>query len=104
MAFMFWGIVSSRLVIVLISALLIVIASMMIGPLSFIALIAPHFACNFGLHTPRRFLLASMMIGAFLMILTDWLARMAAFPYNLPLGLFASLIGGIRHVYVLSRR
>lgn len=97
-------VVSSRLVIVLISALLTAIASMMIGPLSFIGLIAPHLARNFGLHTPRRFLLASMMIGAFLMILTDWLARMAAFPYNLPLGLFASLIGGICLVYVLSRR
>ncbi len=98
------SLVSSRMVVVLISALLTAIASMMVGPLSFVGLIAPHLARNFGLHTPRHFLLASMMIGAFLMILTDWLARMAAFPYNLPLGLFASLIGGICLVLVLSRR
>lgn len=94
----------SRIVMVLIAALLTAIASMMVGPLSFIGLIAPHLARNFGLHTPRRFLIASMLIGAFLMIMTDWLARMAAFPYNLPLGLFASLIGGICLISVLSKR
>lgn len=98
------SLILSRTVIVLIAALLTATASMMVGPLSFIGLIAPHLARSFGLHTPRRFLLASMLIGGFLMICTDWLARMAAFPYSLPLGLFASLIGGACLIAVLSRR
>jgi iron complex transport system permease protein len=93
-----------RLVIVLIAALLTAIASMMVGPLSFVGLIAPHLARNFGLHTPKRFLTASMLIGALMMVSADWLARMVAFPYNLPLGLFASLLGGACFVALLSRR
>lgn len=93
-----------RLVIVLIAALLTAIASMMVGPLSFVGLIAPHLARNFGLHTPKRFLTASMLIGALMMVSADWLARMVAFPYNLPLGLFASLLGGACFIALLSRR
>lgn len=96
--------VISRLVIVVVAALLTAIASMMVGPLSFIGLIAPHLARTFGFHRPKGFVTASMLIGMILMILADWLARMAAFPYNLPLGLFASLIGGICLIAVLSRR
>ena len=34
-----------------------------------------------------------MLIGGFLMMLADAGARLAAFPYELPLGLFATLIG-----------
>jgi len=93
-----------RLVIVLIAALLTAIASMMVGPLSFVGLIAPHLARNFGLRTPKRFLTASMLIGALMMVSADWLARMVAFPYNLPLGLFASLLGGACFIALLSRR
>ena len=98
------SLVLPRLVIVLIAALLTAIASMMVGPLTFVGLIAPHLARNFGLHTPKRFLTASMLIGALMMVSADWLARMVAFPYNLPLGLFASLLGGACFIALLSRR
>ncbi len=69
-----------RLVIVLIAALLTAIASMMVGPLSFVGLIAPHLTRNFGLHTPKRFLTSSMLIGVVMMVSADWLARIVTFP------------------------
>ncbi|MDQ2704745.1 MAG: iron chelate uptake ABC transporter family permease subunit, partial [Pseudomonadota bacterium] len=43
------------------------------------------------------------LIGAALMGLSDWLARMAAFPYQLPVGLFAALLGGPYLIYLLAR-
>lgn len=44
-----------------------------------------------------------MLLDALLMIVSDWLSRMAAFPYELPAGLFASLLGGPYLVYLLAR-
>lgn len=44
-----------------------------------------------------------MLVGALLMIVSDWLSRMAVFPYELPVGLFASLLGGPYLVYLLAK-
>ena len=48
-------------------------------------------------------LLASLLIGCATMILADWLSRVIAFPYQVPVGLFAALIGGPYLIWLLSR-
>lgn len=93
----------SRGVLIVISACLTAIASLFVGPLSFIGLIAPHLARLLGFGKPLAGLGAAVLIGACLMIVSDWLARMAAFPYQLPLGLFASLLGGPYLIWLLGR-
>jgi iron complex transport system permease protein len=45
-----------------------------------------------------------MLVGAALMTVADLLARSVIFPYQLPLGLFASLIGGVYLVAALRNR
>ncbi len=69
-------------------------STLAIGPMSFIGLIAPHLARTLGLQRPVAQLVGAMLAGAALTVAADWLARMVAFPYQLPLGLFAALIGG----------
>jgi iron complex transport system permease protein len=64
---------------------------------------APHMARFAGFREPRRQIVAAVIIGAVLMVLADWLARMIAFPYQLPLGLLASLIGAPYFVWLLRR-
>ena len=54
---------------------------------------APHLARMLGLVRPRAFVAASWLIGALLMVLAGFGARTASYPYDLPLGLFATLIG-----------
>ncbi|WP_420961501.1 Fe(3+)-hydroxamate ABC transporter permease FhuB [Brucella sp. IR073] len=93
----------SRLLLILLCAGLTASASLLVGPLSFIGLIAPHLARLIGLHRPLPALLGAVFIGSGLMILSDWLSRMVAFPYQLPLGLFASLIGGAYLIFMLGR-
>ncbi|EJN02186.1 ABC-type Fe3+-siderophore transport system, permease component [Phyllobacterium sp. YR531] len=93
----------SRGILIVLSACLTAVASLFVGPLSFVGLIAPHLARLIGLHRPQMGLVGSMLIGGVLMILSDWLARMVAFPYQLPLGLFASLISGPYLVWLLSK-
>lgn len=94
---------TARLVLVFIAALLSAFAAMFVGPLSFIGLIAPHLARLFGLSRAGWQLLGAMAFGALLMILSDWLSRMVAFPYQLPVGLFASILGGPYLIYLLGK-
>jgi len=84
----------TRAGLVLIAGAATAASTLSIGPMSFIGLIAPHLARSLGLGRPLAHLTGAMLAGAALTIVADWLARMIAFPYQLPLGLFAALIGG----------
>jgi ABC-type Fe3+-siderophore transport system permease subunit len=93
----------ARLVLVSLTALITAGASMFVGPLSFIGLTAPHLARLCGLAGARHHLVGSILFGAAVMMVSDWLARMVAFPYQMPVGLFASLISGPYLVYLLGK-
>ncbi|MER9653851.1 Fe(3+)-hydroxamate ABC transporter permease FhuB [Mesorhizobium sp. M0152] len=92
-----------RLMLIVVAALLTALAAMVVGPLSFVGLIAPHLARFVGFSRANVHLAAAMLLGTLLMIVSDWLSRMVAFPYELPAGLFASLLGGPYLVYLLAR-
>lgn len=94
---------ASRLVLAAAAALATAVASLLIGPLSLIGLIAPHLARLAGFARARGQLLASLLIGCGVMILADWLARLVTFPYQIPTGLFAALIGGPYLIWLLNR-
>ena len=94
---------ASRTILILFAAGLTAAASLVVGPLSFAGLVAPHMARLLGFGPAQQHLLASILIGAGLMTGADWLSRIASFPYQLPLGLFASLIGGPYLVWLLHR-
>ena len=85
------------------SGLLTAVAALFVGPLSFVGLIAPHLARLVGLGSPLAHAFGAAAIGGGLMVVSDWLARSVAFPYQLPLGLFAALLGGTYLVWRLSR-
>ena len=93
----------ARLTLISATAFLTALASLFVGPLSFVGLIAPHLARLTGLTRAGQHLGGAMFIGAALMGVSDWLARMAAFPYQLPVGLFAALLGGPYLVFLLAR-
>ncbi|MGY0709670.1 Fe(3+)-hydroxamate ABC transporter permease FhuB [Azospirillum argentinense] len=92
-----------RVLLVLLAGLLTAAAALFVGPLSFIGLIAPHLARLAGLGRPLQQGIGAVFIGAGLMVVSDWLARTVAFPYQLPLGLFAALLAGPYLVWLLGR-
>jgi iron complex transport system permease protein len=94
----------ARLALTGLAALLTGAAALIAGPLSFVGLVAPHAVRAAGLGRPGAHLAGSMLAGAALMTIADLLARTIVFPYQLPLGLFASLIGGAYLIVALSRR
>lgn len=82
-----------RWLLILFVALLTALATLVIGPLSFIGLLIPHLARLFVARIYQQILLAALL-GASLMLFADWLGRQMLFPYDIPAGLVATLIGG----------
>lgn len=94
----------ARLLLILLAGLATGAATVLVGPLSFVGLMAPHMARRLGLARPEDQVTGAALIGAGLMLAADFGARMAGFPYELPLGLFASLIGAPWLVWLMMRR
>ncbi len=95
---------ASRLVLAVLAALMTAIASFLVGPLSLTGLIAPHLARLAGFDRPAHQLAASVLSGAGVLMTADWLSRVIIYPYQVPVGLFAALIGGPYLIWLLSRK
>ncbi|MEN0100948.1 MAG: Fe(3+)-hydroxamate ABC transporter permease FhuB [Brucella pseudogrignonensis] len=94
----------ARLLIVLLTGLLTGTSVLLVGPVSFIGLVAPHLARLFGYHRPAPFLLSSSLIGAIILVLADWIGRFIAFPWEIPAGLIATFIGSLFFCVAVARR
>ncbi|PRY65258.1 iron complex transport system permease protein [Vreelandella songnenensis] len=97
------GLNRARLGLLLLVALLTACATLVVGPLSFIGLLAPHMARLVGFSRAREHLVGAALIGMLLMVLADWVGRQVMFPYEIPAGLVASLIGGAYFMWGLRR-
>ena len=97
------GLDSARLSLLLLVALLTACATLVVGPLSFVGLLAPHMARLMGFARARIHLVGAALIGALLMTAADWLGRQLLFPQEIPAGLVASLVGGSYFLWGLRR-
>ncbi|WP_310631906.1 Fe(3+)-hydroxamate ABC transporter permease FhuB [Paraburkholderia sp.] len=94
----------ARLALLALIALLTAAATLIVGPLSFAGLIAPHFARLFGARRPLAQLALAAPTGALTLVLADWLGRTLLMPRELPAGLVATLIGAPYLMWLLGRR
>ncbi|MBX4908991.1 MULTISPECIES: Fe(3+)-hydroxamate ABC transporter permease FhuB [Rhizobium] len=97
-------IVPTRAALFGLSAIMTAAATLVVGPLSFVGLMAPHLAHGLGFRRPSVQLLAAALIGATLLVIADWAGRMIAFPYQVPAGLISALVGAPMLLFVLRRR
>ncbi len=93
----------SRIVLLLICGIATGAASLLVGPLSFVGLIAPHIALRAGFVRAGDHMAASFLLGAVVMAFADFGARTATFPYELPLGLFAAMVGAPYLIWLVAR-
>ncbi|WP_423822803.1 Fe(3+)-hydroxamate ABC transporter permease FhuB [Salinisphaera sp. SPP-AMP-43] len=94
---------TSRLALLALVAMLTAAATLIVGPLSFVGLLAPHLARLAGLARARTQMAGAMAFGALLMIAADWVGREVLFPMEIPAGLVATLIGGSYFMWRLRR-
>ena len=94
----------SSAILFLIIAILTAIPTMLIGPLSFVGLMSPHIVRRVGLQRPLDQAFAAGLVGAVLMLAADTLGRTVLFPYEIPAGLMASLIGAPYFLLLVRKR
>lgn len=94
----------SRVGLLLLAACLTATATMTIGPLSFIGLMAPHIARMMGFRRTMPHIVISAIIGGVMLVLADWLGRMVLFPYQIPAGLLSTFIGAPYFIYLLRKQ
>ncbi|MCR4266163.1 iron chelate uptake ABC transporter family permease subunit, partial [Nitratireductor sp. ZSWI3] len=94
----------SRLCLLVLATLMTAAATLLVGPLTFVGLMAPHLARQVGFVRPRPQLLASALLAALMMLAADWLGRTIDFPWQFPAGLIATLLASPFLLWLLSRR
>ncbi len=90
-------------------ALLVLVAALStastlaVGPLSFIGLMVPHLATSLGAVKLERQLPLAALLGAGVMVIADWIGRYVIFPYELPAGTVAAIIGGGYFLWLIRK-
>ncbi|WP_410015445.1 Fe(3+)-hydroxamate ABC transporter permease FhuB [Sodalis sp. C49] len=97
------GLRRSNMLILLLAAALTAGGTLLIGPLSFVGLIAPQLARYSGAYRFVRQCLVAALYGALLMVLADWLGRNIAWPWPVSAGLLCALIGAPWFLWLLIK-
>ena len=90
----------SRLLLMLVAVVLTASATALAGPISFIALVAPHIAHRLS-GTTRWGLTQAALCGALLLSAADFCAQQLFLPYQLPVGVVTVSLGGIYLIVLL---
>lgn len=90
-----------RTAALLLGVLLVCVATAVVGPVAFVALVAPHVARRLA-RTPHQPLLLSGAAGALLLLVSDVVAQ-HALPVPLPAGVVTVSLGGAYLVHLVAR-
>lgn len=91
-----------RLLAVVVAACAAGMAAALVGPLAFIALVAPAVARRL-VRSGTYSIAPAVLVGVVLTLLADYAAREMFSPTQLPIGLFTALVGGPYLVFLLVR-
>lgn len=92
----------SRLLMMLVAVVLTAASTALTGPISFIALVAPHIARRIS-GTARWGLTQAALCGALLLLAADLCAQRLFVPYQLPVGVVTVSLGGIYLIALLIK-
>lgn len=92
----------SRLTLMLIAVTLTAASTAIAGPISFIALVAPHIARRVS-RTSRWGLTQSALWGALILLVADLCGQRLFLPYQLPVGVLTVSLGGIYLIGLLIK-
>ncbi|MEM6987003.1 MAG: Fe(3+)-hydroxamate ABC transporter permease FhuB [Pseudomonadota bacterium] len=81
-----------RIALLVSAAALASLITAVVGPIAFVGLLAPHLARSLGAKNIAEQLLLSLLLGAGLFVLADWLSRVVLYPTQLPPGAVCAAI------------
>ncbi|WP_241650330.1 iron chelate uptake ABC transporter family permease subunit, partial [Rosenbergiella collisarenosi] len=79
-------------------------ATLLLGPMSFVGLLAPQAARYLGIYRFGRALWVSVICGALLMLAADFIGRLVMWPFQVPAGIVAVILGAPALLWLLYRR
>ena len=91
------------LALLILVAVLSTASTLAVGPLSFIGLMVPHLVTSLGAVRLERQLPLAALLGAGVMVIADWIGRYVIFPYELPAGTVAAIIGGAYFLWLIRK-
>ena len=74
------------------------------GPIAFVGLASPHIARLLRPEGPGWTIALTAVLGGFLVVVADLIARTVALPRELPVSIVTALIGGPVFIYLVQRR
>ncbi len=92
-----------RILFLFFSALLCGLSVSVAGGIGFIGLLTPHISRRIVHHHTSLLFITTAGIGAILVVLADWIARIAFQPLDIPVGVFTSGIGAPFFIYLLIK-
>lgn len=94
----------TQLALLGLAAVLTGTATLIVGPLSFVGLVAPHIARQLGIQRAAPQILLSAVAGGLIMLVADWLGRTVAYPWPISAGLLAAFIGCPYFLWLMHRQ
>lgn len=94
---------AARFVLMIYVAALTGVATLAVGPVSFAGLMAPHLARALGAAGPGMQGLCAGALGAAILVLADLAGRTLWFPYEIPAGVLASLLGAPLFLWLIGK-
>ena len=79
--------------VLLLTTLLVAVATAAVGIIGFVGLVVPHALRQLGVRRQRPLLGAAALLGATLLLLADTAARIVAAPAELPVGVLTACVG-----------
>jgi iron complex transport system permease protein len=98
------NVAAARFCVIIVAALTTAAGTLVVGPLGFIGLMAPHIVRLLGLRGGIVQIAGAAVAGAAITVLADWLGRNVAFPWQIPAGLASGFVGGTYLMFRLMRR
>ncbi|WP_430691649.1 iron chelate uptake ABC transporter family permease subunit [Mesorhizobium captivum] len=95
---------AARLAVLVLAAITTAAAALVVGPMSFVGLLAPHLAGHLGLRRAGPQLFGAAIAGATLVVFADWTGRIVFAPTELPAGVLSVLIGSVAVMGVVMGR
>ena len=84
-------------------ALLCAAVTATMGPVAFIGLLAPHMAVILGAKKVEMQLPTAAILGASLMVFSDWLGQNLVYPSQIAAGTIVSIVGGVYFILLLLK-
>ncbi|RYZ20673.1 MAG: iron ABC transporter permease [Chitinophagaceae bacterium] len=92
-----------KISVLLVNALLVAVATSMVGVIGFVGLIVPHLLRLLKGSDNRYLVAGSALLGASVLLATDMICRVVIAPAEMPIGIVTAFIGAPLFLYLLHR-